>query len=65
MNTNQKTAVVTGSGSGIGLAVAETFVRDGFNVVLNGRNKEKLDNAAALIGKPDQLSIINRQYYQS
>ena len=58
MNTNQKTAVVTGSGSGIGLAVAEAFVRDGFNVVLNGRNKDKLDNAAALIGKPDQLSII-------
>lgn len=58
MNTNQKTAVVTGSGSGIGLAVAEAFVREGFNVVLNGRNKDKLDNAAAQIGSPDQLSII-------
>ncbi len=58
MNTNQKTAVVTGSSSGIGLAVAEGFVREGFNVVLNGRNKDKLDNAAALIGSPDQLSII-------
>jgi len=42
MNTNQKTAVVTGSSSGIGLAVAEGFVREGFNVVLNGRNKDKL-----------------------
>lgn len=58
MNTNQKTAVVTGSSSGIGLAVAEGFVREGFNVVLNGRNKDKLDNAAAQIGSPDQLSII-------
>ncbi len=58
MNTNQKTAVVTGSGSGIGLAVAEAFVREGFNVVLNGRNKDKLDNAATQIGSPDQLSII-------
>lgn len=58
MNTNQKTAVVTGSSSGIGLAVAEAFVREGFNVVLNGRNKDKLDNAAAQIGSPDQLSII-------
>ena len=58
MNTNQKTAVVTGSGSGIGLAVAEAFVREGFNVVLNGRNKDKLVNAATQIGSPDQLSII-------
>lgn len=58
MNTNQKTAVVTGSSSGIGLAIAEGFVREGFNVVLNGRNKDKLDIAAAQIGSPDQLSII-------
>ena len=58
MNTNQKTAVVTGSSSGIGLAVAEAFAREGFNVVLNGRNKDKLVYAATQIGSPDQLSII-------
>ena len=58
MNTNQKTAVVTGSSSGIGLAVAEGFAREGFNVVLNGRNKDKLVYTADQIGSPDQLSII-------
>jgi NAD(P)-dependent dehydrogenase (short-subunit alcohol dehydrogenase family) len=58
MNTNQKTVVVTGAGSGIGLAVAESFIRDGANVVLNGRTKEKLVSAAAQIDQPDRLAII-------
>ena len=31
-----KTAIVTGSTSGIGLGIAETFARSGANVVLNG-----------------------------
>ncbi len=42
MNTNTKTAVITGAGSGIGFAVAEAFVREGTNVVLNGRTEDKL-----------------------
>ena len=58
MNTHQKTAIVTGAGSGIGLAVAEAFVREGANVVLNGRTKDKLVRAAMQINHPDQLTIV-------
>ncbi len=58
MNTYKKTAVITGAGSGIGLAVAEAFVQAGTNVVINGRTKDKLVRAAAQIGHPDQLSIV-------
>ncbi len=47
MNTNTKTAVITGAGSGIGFAVAEAFVREGTNVVLNGRTEDKLTRVAA------------------
>ena len=33
--TPKKTAVVTGSTSGIGLAIAKAFAADGMNVVVN------------------------------
>ncbi len=53
-----KTAVITGAGSGIGYAVAEAFVREGTNVVLNGRSEDKLTRAAAQLDRPGQLAIV-------
>jgi len=41
-----KTAVVTGGGSGINLAIARRFAENGAEVALIGRTKEKLDAAA-------------------
>ncbi len=58
MSTNTKTAVITGAGSGIGFAVAEAFVGEGTNVVLNGRTEDKLTRAAAQLGQPSQLAIV-------
>jgi NAD(P)-dependent dehydrogenase (short-subunit alcohol dehydrogenase family) len=45
-----KIAVVTGAGSGIGMAIAERFGAEGAEVILVGRQKERLDEAAAQIG---------------
>ena len=50
---SQKTAVVTGASSGIGFSVAEGFLRQGDNVLLNGRTEEKLDRAAERLGVCD------------
>ena len=41
-----KNAFVTGGGSGIGLACAKAFAADGANVLIMGRNAEKLAAAA-------------------
>ena len=45
-----KVAVVTGAGSGIGLAIAERFGEEGAQVILVGRQQERLDEAAERIG---------------
>lgn len=44
-----KIALITGSGQGIGLALAEGLSGAGAHVVLNGRNPDKLEKARAAI----------------
>lgn len=45
-----KTAVVTGGGTGIGLATAKRFVEEGAFVYIFGRRQEALDAALAQLG---------------
>lgn len=40
---NEKTALITGSTSGIGLAIAIGLYKSGASIILNGRNEEKLE----------------------
>lgn len=42
-----RTVVISGGGTGIGLAAARTFARDGDRLVLVGRRREVLERAAA------------------
>jgi 3-hydroxybutyrate dehydrogenase len=46
MQLKNRTAIVTGSTSGIGLAIATAFAEAGANVVLNGLGDEKSNEAA-------------------
>jgi len=61
-----KTAVVTGGGSGIGQRIAERFAEHGAKVVLVGRKQEKLDAAAAKIkasgGTAETAALDVRNY---
>lgn len=50
LQLNGKTALVTGSTAGIGLAIAKRLATEGAQVVICGRNRRKLDAAAAQAG---------------
>jgi NAD(P)-dependent dehydrogenase (short-subunit alcohol dehydrogenase family) len=45
-----KTALVTGSTAGIGLAIAAALVKEGAIVIVNGRTQERVDQAVASSG---------------
>jgi NAD(P)-dependent dehydrogenase (short-subunit alcohol dehydrogenase family) len=46
-----KVAIVTGGGSGIGLAIAQKFVEAGFKTIIVGRDEQKLNAAKEQMGE--------------
>ena len=52
------TALVTGAGSGVGQAVAQTLHCRGLQVALVGRQLEKLQETAKLLGGPSERVLI-------
>lgn len=53
----ERKVVITGGSSGIGLSTARSFVDDGDDVVICGRNQEKLDRAQAELGDVEVYSV--------
>lgn len=47
---SNKVVLVTGGNSGMGLAAAQAFAREGAQVIITGRNRETLETAAVTIG---------------
>ena len=48
---SDKTVVITGSGTGIGQAIAKKFAENGANIVIMGRRKEPLDQTAGILNE--------------
>ena len=72
MAAHNKTALVTGAGTGVGRAVTLALLKDGYRVALAGRRREMLEETAKLagpagksalivptdVGKPDQVGAL-------
>jgi len=56
MKLKNKTALITGGNSGIGLATAHLFVAEGAQVAITGRDQTRLDAAAQELG-PEVVAI--------
>ena len=57
MRLEGKSVIITGGGSGIGLACAQLFYNEGAQVSIIGRRKEKLDVAKKIIGT-ELLAVV-------
>jgi NAD(P)-dependent dehydrogenase (short-subunit alcohol dehydrogenase family) len=54
----KRVVLITGAGSGIGKATSLAFLRDGFNVVLAGRNADKLEDVAREAGEGAEVLCV-------
>jgi NAD(P)-dependent dehydrogenase (short-subunit alcohol dehydrogenase family) len=57
MSAHNRVAIVTGAGTGIGKACALALLGDGYRVVLAGRRKEVLEQAAAEAGPARERAL--------
>lgn len=55
---NNKTVLVTGGSSGIGLAAAHAFIAEGARVVITGRDATALEQARAALGA-NAIALVN------
>ncbi len=58
MSHDKKTAIVTGASGGLGRAIAQALVEQGYNVVLTGTDAERLAAVASAIGSPSVVSVV-------
>jgi NAD(P)-dependent dehydrogenase (short-subunit alcohol dehydrogenase family) len=58
MKLKDKTALITGAGSGIGKAIAKACVREGASVIICGRNEESLKEACNEISSYGEIEYM-------
>ena len=77
MNEGTRVALVTGANRGLGLVIARVLARRGYGVVIGGRDRKALDDAAAELSSyapavapiagdiTDDVTVISRRSIQS
>lgn len=59
MSENSRTALITGASRGLGLALARRLADDGWNLVIDGRDAEALEEARADLSKSANITAIS------
>ena len=57
-----KTVLITGATSGIGLACAYRFAKEGDNIIITGRRKERLENIRLDISKTYNVQVLTLNF---
>src|SRR5262249_8094381 len=58
MDTTDKTSIVTGASSGIGLGIVRALLERGDTVIGNARTRSRLDRAATELGSPARFILV-------
>lgn len=58
-----KTAIITGSGRGIGAAIAKRLAKDGFNIAINEASQESIAERGALIAEECRAMGVRAECY--
>lgn len=56
---SKKKVVITGGGSGLGFAMARKFISEGAEVLITGRNEEKLKKACGDLGTSCRYKVFD------
>ncbi len=55
-------AFITGATAGIGKATAELFAKNGYNIIITGRRKERLDELAAQLKSTFKVDVLSLNF---
>ena len=58
----KKTAFITGATSGIGKASAEIFAKNGYNIIITGRRKERLDEFSQHLKSTYKVDVLSLNF---
>lgn len=58
----KKIALITGATAGIGKATAEKLAREGFDIIITGRRKEKLQELEGLLKKEYKAEVLSLEF---
>lgn len=55
-------ALITGATAGIGKATAELFAKNGYNIIITGRRKERLDELSNQLKSTHKIDVLNLNF---